>query len=85
MTQDIASSLTPFERKVVKELKRIEIKGKHGRKVPILLTEIMVESIDFMLSIREKVVADDHDDFLFARPGNCVYPYRGHIVLGQTT
>ena len=81
--QEIIKELSIVERKLVHCLKRVEIRGKKGRRVAILLTEQMVANINTMIKMRESIEMDRPDDYLFARPGNNLCPYRGHIVLSE--
>ena len=81
--QEIVKQLSPVEQKLIGDLKRVELRGKRGRKVPILLTKEMVENLNFMLAMREQFETRCSDDFMFARPGNSEFPYRGHEVLKQ--
>ena len=39
MQEEVESSLSMFEKKLASQLSRIEIRGKRGRIVPILLTK----------------------------------------------
>ncbi|XP_070189389.1 uncharacterized protein [Littorina saxatilis] len=48
----VLQNLTASEKKLVKVLHRVEIRGKFNRPVPILLTPLMVESIKRLLAIR---------------------------------
>ena len=45
----------------------VEIKGKKGRKVPIILTKEMIESIDLLNRTRRKVGIASGNPFVFAR------------------
>lgn len=68
INEDIYETLSPLEKELSKLLRRIEITGKQGKKIPVFLTERM-ESIDSLVQTREEagVPADNPD--LFARPG----------------
>lgn len=75
----VLNSLNKFERKLCKTHVRIEIKGKRGRKVPVLLTEEMKDSLQCLISLREK--AQVTKDLVFAKPGETKFPYRGSDCL----
>ncbi len=47
--EELIQHLTAFEKELIEKLQHVEIKGKRGRKVPILLTEKMVQSLEHML------------------------------------
>ena len=77
---EVKKSLTPFEQELCKTLKRIEIRGKHGRKVPMLLTKQLSESIDIILKTRETVGILEDNKYVFAVP-NSLYYIRGSDAL----
>ncbi|GAA6107915.1 uncharacterized protein LOC113662066 isoform X1 [Tachysurus ichikawai] len=49
---DVELALTDLETKLYKHFQRIEIKGKRGRKVPVLLTPDMVTSMELLVKTR---------------------------------
>ncbi|XP_033759896.1 uncharacterized protein LOC117342041 isoform X2 [Pecten maximus] len=65
--KDIEDSLTPVEKKMCSLFQRVEIRGKKGRKVPVLLTKDLIEAIDLLLKAREKVGVSKDNPFIFAR------------------
>ena len=71
----ILSTLNEFEKTLCKSHLRVEIKGKRGRKVPVLFTDDMKKSINILIKSRQD--ADVTQPFLFGRPGNASKPYRG--------
>lgn len=46
----------------------VEICGKRGRKVPVILTPEMIEGIDRLIKTRKKVGIPDENPYVFARP-----------------
>lgn len=50
-------------------LDMMEIKGKRGRKVPIILTEEMKDSIGLLIKTRKAVGIPDANTYVFARAG----------------
>ena len=46
----------------------VEIRGKKGNKVPIILTKDIKESIDLLIRTRKNVGIPDKNPFVFARP-----------------
>jgi len=48
----------------------VEIKGKRGRKVPILLTKEVKEAIDVLVKRRSEVGINPENPYLFAATGN---------------
>jgi hypothetical protein len=63
---DILKSLSPFEQQLCKMLTRIEVFGKRGRIVPILLTKSMKASIDLLNKHRSKAGVSEHNEYVFA-------------------
>ena len=76
--EDVLQSLSAVEKELVKKLKRVEIRGKFNRKVPILLTNSMLKKISRIRELRNKLKIDSV--YLFAREGS-EKPYRGSDVL----
>jgi hypothetical protein len=52
--EDILSSLTPLEKEIIKSHKRVEILGKRGSKVPVILTDDMIRNLKFLMKIMKK-------------------------------
>ena len=52
---DVEATLSPFERQLSENLKRVVVKGKKGRGVPLLLTTEVSEAITLLLDTKEKV------------------------------
>jgi len=65
---EIALALTDFERALLQTLERIEIRGKRGRTVPVLLTQEMTRWIDHLLTVRSTLIPETNQ-YLFATVG----------------
>ncbi|KAL7846099.1 hypothetical protein AOLI_G00242910 [Acnodon oligacanthus] len=78
--EDVALGLSPFEQKLCSHFCRVEIKGKRGRKVAVLLTPDMVDALTLLVSKRKACGVQDANCFLFARP-SCQSHYRGQDCL----
>lgn len=78
--EEILAELTNTEKKLVHKLQRVEIRGKFNRPVPILLTPMMVQSIEKLLSFR--TLLGINSDYLFVTPAG-LKPYRGPAVLKE--
>ena len=72
-------SLTDFERSLLKALERIEIRGKKGRTVPVLLTADVTVWLAQLVQCRSSHVPMDNP-FLFATNSQYSH-YRGADVL----
>ena len=53
---------------VVFRLDMVEIRGKRGRKVPVILTPEMINAIDVLIKTRKAVGIADENLYVFARP-----------------
>ena len=80
--RDILIELSAFEKELIKSLTRIEIMGKQGRRVPILLTAPMVAGLKKMVELQKKYVHKGNN-LLFARVGKCDTPYDGYKALND--
>ena len=65
-SDDISRSLSKFEQALCRALIRIEVIGKRGRVVPVLLTSEMSESLQVLLKYREKAGVALGNVFMFA-------------------
>eukprot|EP00745_Piridium_sociabile_P041488 TRINITY_DN8204_c0_g1_i1.p1 TRINITY_DN8204_c0_g1~~TRINITY_DN8204_c0_g1_i1.p1 ORF type:complete len:792 (-),score=157.14 TRINITY_DN8204_c0_g1_i1:193-2568(-) len=75
---EVEASLSPVEQKLSTFLQRVEIRGKYGRRVAILLTPQMQEDIHKIMQKRKQL--DIQSEYLFAtRSGE--RPYRGCDVI----
>jgi len=52
----------------VNRLDMVEIRGKRGRKVPVILTTEMTNSINLLIKKRKDVGIPDENPYVFARP-----------------
>lgn len=71
---DVATGLTKFEKKLCAHFSRVEIRGKRGRKVAVLLSPDMVDALTHLVSQRKECGVPEENAFLFARP-SCLTPY----------
>ncbi|KAK0136496.1 hypothetical protein N1851_027394 [Merluccius polli] len=66
--EDIGEALTALEKRLCQHFERVEIRGKRGRKVPIILTPAMVQSLELLVEERSSCGVGENI-YLFARPG----------------
>nr|CAI5862365.1 unnamed protein product [Callosobruchus analis] len=71
--------LTNTEKILSKSLRRVVIRGKRGRGVPVLFTESNVHRVELLLSVRSNFSLDKNV-FLFGIPGT-ENPISGYIVM----
>lgn len=66
--EDLGEALTALEKRLCQHFKRIETRGKCGRKVPIILTPTMVQTLELLVEERGSCEIGKNL-YLFARPG----------------
>jgi integrase len=81
MHEEILESLSPLEKKLVEVINRVEIRGKRGRRVAILLPENLKKQLDLLLEHRCVGDIDNENKHMFARPGQSRTPLRATDVL----
>ena len=79
--EEIFSSLSPLEMELMKSMARIEMRGKKGRKVAVLVTEKHKRYIDILIKKRNESGICQGNPFLFARQGSSRTPIRSSDVL----
>lgn len=78
--KDVNVDLSDLEKKLGEHLKKVEITGKGGSKVSILLTRAMQEALDLLVSKREECAVLQNNVYIFARP--CLLSaYSGAVCL----
>ncbi|KAI4470857.1 hypothetical protein MML48_1g16811 [Holotrichia oblita] len=82
-TEELKSSLTSLERNLAEKLTIVEIVGKRGRKVALILTEETKTSIDLLLEHRCEISVHSENIYIFARGNNSLGHLRGHDCLRQ--
>ena len=65
---DIKKALTGLEMKLLENFTRVEMRGKRGRKVPVLLTSEMRDEIEALNRFRAEVGVSEKNPYVFARP-----------------
>ncbi len=78
--EDVNEALSDLEKRLCQHCRREEIRGKRGRKVPVLLTPAMQQSLDLLVSKRQECGVLQDNTYLFARPLAYSY-YRGSDCL----
>lgn len=77
--EEFNRALNPAERVLIKSFKRIVIKGKRNRGVPVLLSLDVQKDMDVLLSLRDKYVSKTNP-YLFGKPGYET-PLYGYKIL----
>ncbi|XP_049334435.1 uncharacterized protein LOC125801679 [Astyanax mexicanus] len=72
--------LSMYEKKLCKHFTRVEVRGKRGRKVAVLLTPEMMRNIDLLIRNRKQCHVPQDNGYLFAIP-KCPSYFRGHDCL----
>ncbi|XP_070408956.1 uncharacterized protein [Nothobranchius furzeri] len=78
--EDVAMGLSKVEQKLCNYFSRVEIMGKRGRKVAILLTPKVVDALSLLTTKRDDCGVSPTNLFLFARPTSQSH-YRGQDCL----
>ncbi|XP_062419595.1 uncharacterized protein LOC134132279 isoform X3 [Pungitius pungitius] len=66
--EDIAVGLSPFEQKLAKHFSRVEMLGKRGRKVAVLLNPEVVSATTLLADKRDSCNVHRDNPFLFGKP-----------------
>jgi hypothetical protein len=61
----ILSNLTPVEQELVKSMKRLELKGKRGNKVALLINHDTRSARDLLMSVRRQFRIGDDNPYVF--------------------
>lgn len=80
-TDEFKNSLTPLELELANRLTMVQIIGKKGRIVPVILTEDMKLSIDLLIKYRSQADVSSKNEYIFARSQNSEGHLRGHDCL----
>ncbi|XP_020317697.2 uncharacterized protein LOC109871285 isoform X2 [Oncorhynchus kisutch] len=79
---DIFNSLSRLEQELGDEkLTRVEIEGKNGRTMPVLLTARMISSLEILIANRDKVGVSKDNPYVFARSPDAASYVRGSDCL----
>ena len=70
INEEVKKSLSPFELRLCKSFTKIDIRGKRGRKVPLLLTKEMENGIKLLIKLRDDVGVKAENKYVFAVLGN---------------
>ena len=65
MNYEVRASLSTFERKLCSCFKRIELRGKHGKKVPVLLTKEMQNGMALLIKLRKVIGTNPKNPYVF--------------------
>lgn len=82
--KEIEDSLSPVENILCSTFRRVEIRGKKGHLVPILLTPTRQSSIDLLLKWRNETEINKDNQYVFARTNlDSINLIRSFDVLGK--
>ncbi|KAG5861428.1 hypothetical protein JTB14_028048 [Gonioctena quinquepunctata] len=77
---DVFQVLSSAEQELSKLLKRLVIKGKKGRGVPVLLTEDLQSSLDLLIELRDSCEINSDNPYLFLARTTAGH-FRAHVLL----
>ena len=78
---DVMKCLSDVEKTLVKTLQRVEIRGKKGRGVPVLLTEDMQAAVDALIRMRVEVGVPEENPYLFPALHSSAGHHRADVIL----
>ncbi|XP_073714013.1 uncharacterized protein [Misgurnus anguillicaudatus] len=78
LNDDISTGLTEVEKRLCKQFARVELKGKKGRKVAVILTPDMTANLSLLISKRKECGVTENNNYLFAIPCSDGH-YRGQF------
>ncbi|XP_077983223.1 uncharacterized protein LOC144438066 [Glandiceps talaboti] len=81
LKEDIVNCLSPWEKNLCKKMKRVEIKGKRGRNVPVIIPGKLKEQLEELIAKREKVGVTSANPYVFACLKGSELPIRGSVAL----
>lgn len=80
VNEEMAKSLSDLERRLASTLELVDIRGKRGRRVPIILTPDITENIQLLIENRKEMCILPENEYVFAIP-NSFNSIRGHDCL----
>lgn len=80
--EDVNLALSELEKKLCHYFTRVEMRGKRGRKVAVLLSPLMQEALDILHQKRKECGVLKENTYVFARPGAMSH-YRGSDCIRQ--
>ncbi|KAI7790437.1 hypothetical protein IRJ41_024412 [Triplophysa rosa] len=78
LNDDISTGLTEVEKRLCKQFARVELRGKKGRKVAVILTSDMTANLSLLISKRKECGVTENNNYLFAIPCSDGH-YRGQF------
>ncbi|ESO90443.1 hypothetical protein LOTGIDRAFT_164025 [Lottia gigantea] len=81
MASEVKNSLSKLELKLCNFMYRVELRGKRGRRVAVLLTKENKQNIELLIKNRKEGGISAENAYLFARPGSSETPIRSCDVL----
>lgn len=79
---EVMNSLSATEKCLLKSLSRVEIRGKKGRTVPVLIPPKLQKNLDLLLRWRQEAGVSKDNQYVFARPNfGSLEPLRSSDVL----
>lgn len=79
--EEFLLSLSPLEKKLAEVVDRVEIRGKKGRRVAVLLPGNLRRQLDFLVKNRSVGNVNEDNLYMFARPGDTQFPVRATDVI----
>jgi hypothetical protein len=68
VSSDLIQHLSPVEKKLCEALNRVEVVGKRGNHVPVLMTSCVKQALDILVTMRPNGNVLNTNPFAFAKP-----------------
>lgn len=78
--EEFADVVSVTEKILMKKFKRVVIRGKRGRGVPVLFSSEVQQHVDILLKVRPQIFANVFNPYLFGRPSYTT-PISGYKTL----
>ncbi|KAL4221113.1 hypothetical protein ACF0H5_019373 [Mactra antiquata] len=79
--EEVLQSLSPLEKQLAEVIDRVELRGKRGRRVAILLPDNLRKQLDILVNTRRVGHIIASNKYMFARAGEAEFPVRASDVL----
>ncbi|XP_050514061.1 uncharacterized protein LOC126889627 [Diabrotica virgifera virgifera] len=80
-TQELFASLSPLEKNLASTMEVVDIEGKRGRRVPVIITPELKSAIDLLIKTRSTVNISKNNPYIFAPAESEIGHLRGHDCL----
>nr|CAI5858713.1 unnamed protein product [Callosobruchus analis] len=80
--EEFGEVVTQAEKVLIKNLKRVVIRGKRGRGVPVMFSSDVQKHIEELRRVRNNFMSKEENPYLFGKPGLCG-PIQGYKIIAK--